>query len=212
MHIAIFFYHILFLLDCTLHIAFKCIAFIFCPFSTLSRTLTETTFDFQYCTQAVCCCRSYCYRYYRCDTITCSCVIVASVAVVHCNYSLGGGVCSSGSVVILDIFLIFIVANGNGQSNGSHQPFSLAANNFRTILQQQLNDIHAAGTYKYERVITTPQKSVINIEDSSKPLINFCANNYLGMAVSIVSTFLTFFFPLDLWSRHISRIFLFHVT
>lgn len=107
-------------------------------------------------------------------------VILASVVVVI--LFIVGGV---AVVVILAILLIFIVANGNGHSNGSHQTSSLAAKNFATILQQQLDDIHAAGTYKHERIITTAQKSVIGIEDSSQPLINFCANNYLGMAVSI---------------------------
>lgn len=62
---------------------------------------------------------------------------------------------------------------------------SNAAENFRTILKNQLNDVHAAGTYKNERIISSPQKTVINIEGSSKSLINFCANNYLGMSVSI---------------------------
>lgn len=57
--------------------------------------------------------------------------------------------------------------------------------NFRIILQKQLNDIHVAGTYKNERIISSPQKTVINIENSSKSVINFCANNYLGMSVSI---------------------------
>lgn len=61
---------------------------------------------------------------------------------------------------------------------------SAAAENFRTILKNQLNDVHAAGTYKNERIISSPQNTVINIEGSSKGVINFCANNYLGMSVS----------------------------
>lgn len=60
---------------------------------------------------------------------------------------------------------------------------STAVQNFRSILQKQLNDIHAAGTYKNERVITSPQDTVINIEGSSRSVLNFCANNYLGMSV-----------------------------
>lgn len=62
---------------------------------------------------------------------------------------------------------------------------STAAEGFRTILKHQLNDVHAAGTYKNERIISSPQKTVINIEGSSKSVVNFCANNYLGMSVSI---------------------------
>lgn len=62
---------------------------------------------------------------------------------------------------------------------------SIAEQNFRTILKNQLNDVHAAGTYKNERIISSPQSTVINIEGSSRSVINFCANNYLGMSVSM---------------------------
>lgn len=61
---------------------------------------------------------------------------------------------------------------------------STAARDFRAILQQQLNGIHDAGTYKNERVIVSPQETTISIEGSEKRVINFCANNYLGMSVS----------------------------
>lgn len=45
----------------------------------------------------------------------------------------------------------------------------------------QLNDIRAAGTYKRERVITTPQGTSIRVSDG-QPVLNLCANNYLGLA------------------------------
>lgn len=61
---------------------------------------------------------------------------------------------------------------------------SAAAENFRLILKNQVNDIHEAGTYKNERIISSPQKTAINIEGSSESVVNFCANNYLGMSVS----------------------------
>src|SRR5688572_25215631 len=48
-------------------------------------------------------------------------------------------------------------------------------------LEQQLSDIRAAGTYKNERVIMTPQGTTIRVADG-KPVLNFCANNYLGLA------------------------------
>src|SRR5581483_10363155 len=38
-----------------------------------------------------------------------------------------------------------------------------------------------AGTYKRERVIITPQGATIRVADG-KPVLNFCANNYLGLA------------------------------
>lgn len=70
---------------------------------------------------------------------------------------------------------------------------STAAHNFRTILQQQLDDIHAAGTFKNERIISSPQKTAINIKDSAQSVINFCANNYLGMSVSVKKIILSNF-------------------
>jgi glycine C-acetyltransferase len=48
-------------------------------------------------------------------------------------------------------------------------------------LLAQLGDIRAAGTYKRERVIMTPQGTTIRVADG-KPVLNLCANNYLGLA------------------------------
>jgi glycine C-acetyltransferase len=48
-------------------------------------------------------------------------------------------------------------------------------------LRQQLDDIRAAGTWKTERVIATPQGTTIRVSDG-KPVLNLCANNYLGLA------------------------------
>ncbi|HEY3130442.1 MAG TPA: glycine C-acetyltransferase [Acidobacteriota bacterium] len=45
----------------------------------------------------------------------------------------------------------------------------------------QLKEIRQAGLYKNERVITTPQDAHIRVGDG-KPLLNMCANNYLGLA------------------------------
>ena len=53
--------------------------------------------------------------------------------------------------------------------------------NFRPHLLTQLTEIRQAGTYKNERVITTPQGTTIRVADG-KPVLNFCANNYLGLA------------------------------
>jgi glycine C-acetyltransferase len=52
---------------------------------------------------------------------------------------------------------------------------------FREHLQQQLADIRAAGLYKAERVITTPQNSRVRVR-GGEPVLNLCANNYLGLA------------------------------
>jgi glycine C-acetyltransferase len=44
-----------------------------------------------------------------------------------------------------------------------------------------LKEIREAGLYKTERVITTPQNVEIKVQDGSE-VLNFCANNYLGLA------------------------------
>ena len=48
------------------------------------------------------------------------------------------------------------------------------------ILNTQLSDIKDNGTYKNERVIETAQEAEINV--NGKKVLNFCANNYLGLA------------------------------
>ncbi|MBI3878681.1 MAG: glycine C-acetyltransferase [Verrucomicrobia bacterium] len=52
---------------------------------------------------------------------------------------------------------------------------------FQPHVLKQLADIRAAGTYKRERVILTPQGTTIRVADG-KPVLNLCANNYLGLA------------------------------
>src|SRR5437667_1324029 len=52
---------------------------------------------------------------------------------------------------------------------------------FQQHVSAQLADIRAAGTYKRERVIVTPQGTTIRVADG-KPVLNLCANNYLGLA------------------------------
>ena len=52
---------------------------------------------------------------------------------------------------------------------------------FTKHLQSQLDDIRAAGTYKTERQLSTPQNSIV-YADGRGPLLNMCANNYLGLA------------------------------
>jgi len=52
---------------------------------------------------------------------------------------------------------------------------------FKAHLETQLGGIRTAGTYKNERVIITPQGTTIRVADG-KPVLNMCANNYLGLA------------------------------
>jgi glycine C-acetyltransferase len=56
-----------------------------------------------------------------------------------------------------------------------------AYNEYKQHLSRQIDTIGAAGSYKWERTITTPQGVMIETTDGS-PVINLCANNYLGLA------------------------------
>lgn len=53
---------------------------------------------------------------------------------------------------------------------------------FKEHLQKELQDIKDAGLYKNERIITTPQKAGIAVEGTQGEVLNFCANNYLGLS------------------------------
>ncbi|MFH6603211.1 glycine C-acetyltransferase [Maribacter algicola] len=48
-------------------------------------------------------------------------------------------------------------------------------------LEKELSNIKNDGLYKSERIITTPQDAVIKIS-TGEEVINFCANNYLGLS------------------------------
>ncbi|WP_462403095.1 glycine C-acetyltransferase [Alistipes communis] len=50
----------------------------------------------------------------------------------------------------------------------------------KEYLQRELADIKAAGLYKTERVIAFPQRA--EIEVAGRSVLNFCANNYLGLS------------------------------
>ncbi|TXE02676.1 glycine C-acetyltransferase [Algoriphagus aquimarinus] len=52
---------------------------------------------------------------------------------------------------------------------------------FRPKLQEELKGIEDAGLFKKERVITSPQSAEITIAGGQK-VLNFCANNYLGLS------------------------------
>ncbi|GLZ37421.1 glycine C-acetyltransferase [Actinokineospora sp. NBRC 105648] len=51
----------------------------------------------------------------------------------------------------------------------------------REDLLNSLEEIRSAGLYKAERVITSPQQANVRV-GGSDPVLNFCANNYLGLA------------------------------
>lgn len=56
---------------------------------------------------------------------------------------------------------------------------------FQNYLTSELKAIEEAGLYKNERIIVTPQRAAIKV-NSGEDVINFCANNYLGLSDSPV--------------------------
>jgi len=56
-----------------------------------------------------------------------------------------------------------------------------AKTNFYSHLTEQINQVKQDGLYKAERVITTAQQAEIAVT-SGEEVVNFCANNYLGLA------------------------------
>ncbi len=53
--------------------------------------------------------------------------------------------------------------------------------NFKSHLEKELTNIKEAGLFKNERVITTAQQAEIKVS-SGQEVLNFCANNYLGLS------------------------------
>src|ERR1700722_19891061 len=52
---------------------------------------------------------------------------------------------------------------------------------FEQHLRSKLQEIESAGLYKRERVIAGPQQAMVTVA-GSEPVLNLCANNYLGLA------------------------------
>ncbi|XP_057374088.1 2-amino-3-ketobutyrate coenzyme A ligase, mitochondrial-like [Daphnia carinata] len=52
----------------------------------------------------------------------------------------------------------------------------------RQLLDNELESIRQAGTFKHERVITSKQAVSVQVQGQLQPLLNFCANNYLGLS------------------------------
>ena len=56
----------------------------------------------------------------------------------------------------------------------------MPSDNINAFLRTQLDDLKAKGLYKAERRIESPQRSGITV--NGHEVVNFCANNYLGLA------------------------------
>ncbi|WP_284204120.1 glycine C-acetyltransferase [Psychromonas marina] len=57
----------------------------------------------------------------------------------------------------------------------------MMSNAFYQQIQNQIEEVKAEGLYKSERIITSAQKAAVSIS-TGQEVLNFCANNYLGLA------------------------------
>lgn len=57
-----------------------------------------------------------------------------------------------------------------------------SSGSFWQRLEGEVSSMKQAGTFKVERVITSPQASAIKVQGSEENVLNFCANNYLGLS------------------------------
>src|SRR5438093_2159663 len=53
---------------------------------------------------------------------------------------------------------------------------------FATHLATETRGLRETGLYKSERVLTSPQRAEITVQGRAEPVLNFCANNYLGLS------------------------------
>lgn len=74
------------------------------------------------------------------------------------------------------------IISKNLAASNTRNVASLAA--FKSHLNDQIDGIKTAGTFKKERVIQGKQAALIDVEGSDQKILNFCANNYLGLSVS----------------------------
>jgi glycine C-acetyltransferase len=58
----------------------------------------------------------------------------------------------------------------------------MSARCFSDHLAGEIGGLKESGLYKNERVLTSPQAAEIEVEGRPEPVLNFCANNYLGLA------------------------------
>jgi glycine C-acetyltransferase len=52
----------------------------------------------------------------------------------------------------------------------------------KDVYEEALDDLRRAGLEKLERVLVGPQGPSIRVRDTDRPVLNFCANNYLGLS------------------------------
>ena len=59
----------------------------------------------------------------------------------------------------------------------------------KAVISSEIEGMKDAGTWKDERIITSKMGPSINVTGKNEQILNFCANNYLGLSVSDSHTF-----------------------
>jgi glycine C-acetyltransferase len=77
---------------------------------------------------------------------------------------------------------VFLHHKGCGFPSTRRVSSEAAAAGLRDVLRAELDGIREAGTWKAERIITTPQAAAIRVQGRAGTVLNFCANNYLGLS------------------------------
>ncbi|KAJ8299264.1 hypothetical protein KUTeg_023324 [Tegillarca granosa] len=88
----------------------------------------------------------------------------------------------SGIPLYFKILDILYLTQGQGHFCLNQVARSSSAAVTRLVLERELSQIKDAGTYKSERIITSKQGASIKVKGQTKGILNFCANNYLGLA------------------------------
>lgn len=73
-----------------------------------------------------------------------------------------------------------VITTASKQVFSKQRNYTKATEKMNVILNAQLAEIEQQGLYKRERVIASAQDAEITV--SSKKVLNFCANNYLGLS------------------------------
>ncbi|KAL1238385.1 2-amino-3-ketobutyrate coenzyme A ligase [Trichinella spiralis] len=68
------------------------------------------------------------------------------------------------------------------QFTKTYKRYSTALANIVSNIQQELIEIQKSGTYKHERILLGRQGVKVHVAGTKQPVINFCANNYLGLS------------------------------
>jgi glycine C-acetyltransferase len=70
----------------------------------------------------------------------------------------------------------------SGHAAAASETPAMSARRFSDHLAGEIGGLKESGLYKNERVLTSPQAAEIEVEGRPEPVLNFCANNYLGLA------------------------------